>query len=175
MSEVNYGHIAIVPKSDFRGDVQYEVGNLVSYEGSSYVAHTRPPLATLPTDTNYWQLSAGKGETGAVGPEGKVGPPGPKGDKGDMTGEQIIITIPAEGWIETPSAGEYKYTRILPVEGMTAADIPIGDVTEETEYVAQNCGLSFTVASVDGALVFKAHSIPEADFGYAYVLVKGGV
>ena len=59
MSEpINYGRIAIIPKGDFAGDVQYDVGDFVSYEGSSYTAHSRPPLATLPTDTNYWQLSA---------------------------------------------------------------------------------------------------------------------
>lgn len=55
---INYGRIAIIPKGEFKGDVQYDVGDFVSYEGSSYTAYSRPPLATLPTDTNYWQLSA---------------------------------------------------------------------------------------------------------------------
>lgn len=58
MAEVNYGRIALIPRGDFAGDRQYEVGDVVSYEGSSYVAKARPPVATLPTDTEYWQISA---------------------------------------------------------------------------------------------------------------------
>ena len=58
MSAVNYGRIALIPKGNFKGDVQYEQGDVVSYEGSSYIAKSKPPLATLPTDIEYWQLSA---------------------------------------------------------------------------------------------------------------------
>ena len=57
-NEANYGRIAIIPKGDFAGDVQYEAGDVVSYQGSSYLAFSKPPLATLPTDINYWQVSA---------------------------------------------------------------------------------------------------------------------
>ena len=56
--EINYGRVAIIPKGEFKGDVQYDIGDVVTYQGSSYLAFVRPPLATLPTDTNYWQLSA---------------------------------------------------------------------------------------------------------------------
>lgn len=57
-NKTNYGRIAIIPRGNFKGDVQYDVGDVVSYEGSSYLAHSKPPLATLPTDTKYWQVSA---------------------------------------------------------------------------------------------------------------------
>ena len=56
--EVDYGRIALIPKGDFAGDVQYDVGDVVSYEGSSYIAKRKPPVATLPTDTEYWQISS---------------------------------------------------------------------------------------------------------------------
>lgn len=56
---IEYGIVAIVPKGTWDSGTQYEVGNLVSYiDGSSYVAHTRPPLGTLPTMITYWQISA---------------------------------------------------------------------------------------------------------------------
>lgn len=58
MAEVNYGRIALIPKGDFAGDIQYEAGDVVSYQGSSYLAKSKPPLATLPTDSEYWQISA---------------------------------------------------------------------------------------------------------------------
>ncbi len=56
---IEYGTVAIVPKGTWDSGTQYEVGNLVSYiDGSSYVAHTRPPLGALPTMITYWQISA---------------------------------------------------------------------------------------------------------------------
>lgn len=56
---IEYGTVAIVPKGKWDSVTQYEVGNLVSYtDGSSYVAHKRPTLGTLPTNETYWQTSA---------------------------------------------------------------------------------------------------------------------
>lgn len=55
---VNYGTIALIPKGDWSAETQYKTGNVVTYDGSSYVAHTRPPVGTLPTNTDYWQVSA---------------------------------------------------------------------------------------------------------------------
>lgn len=55
---VNYGQVAIVPKGEWSAETQYKVNNLVSYDGSSYVAKVQPPVGTLPTDTSYWQVSA---------------------------------------------------------------------------------------------------------------------
>lgn len=55
---VNYGTIAVIPKGEWNAGTQYKVGNVVSFDGSSYIAHTRPPVGTLPTNTDYWQVSA---------------------------------------------------------------------------------------------------------------------
>ena len=43
----------------------YVVGNKVSYNGSSYVC-ILASTGNLPTNTTYWTLIAGKGETGAI-------------------------------------------------------------------------------------------------------------
>ena len=58
MAAVSYGHVAIVPKGVWSAETQYEPCNLVEYNGSSYVAKLQPPIGTLPTDTQYWQVSA---------------------------------------------------------------------------------------------------------------------
>lgn len=58
MAAVSYGHVAIVPKGVWSAEVQYEPCNLVEYNGSSYVAKLQSPIGTLPTDTQYWQISA---------------------------------------------------------------------------------------------------------------------
>lgn len=74
MAAVNYGTVAIVPKGEYSGETQYNVGNLVSYSGSSYVAKMIPPVGTLPTDTSYWQLSAQGGGTATENDLGVVKP-----------------------------------------------------------------------------------------------------
>lgn len=75
-TEVVYGIIGTVPRGEFDPNVKYELLNLVSYDGSSYVAHTDPPLGTLPTNTDYWQISAsGTGKATASTP-GTVMPDG---------------------------------------------------------------------------------------------------
>lgn len=58
MAAISYGHVAIVPKGTWNATTQYEVCNLVEYDGSSYVVTSRPPIGTLPTDKTYWQVSA---------------------------------------------------------------------------------------------------------------------
>jgi hypothetical protein len=55
---IEYGTIAVVPMGEWDSDSQYEVANLVTRDGSSFLAHTRPPVGTLPTNTAYWQVSA---------------------------------------------------------------------------------------------------------------------
>lgn len=78
MAAVEYGTIGIRPMGAYNPGTKYDLLNLVEYDGSSYVAHTDPPLGSLPTDTNYWQVSAqGTGKAtatsvGTVKPDGKT-------------------------------------------------------------------------------------------------------
>lgn len=76
MAAVSYGHVAIVPKGTWNADTQYEVCQLVEYDGSSYVAKAQPPVGTLPTDTSYWQVSAAGTKKAASGSLGTVMPDG---------------------------------------------------------------------------------------------------
>ncbi|WP_277407848.1 hypothetical protein [Lacrimispora xylanisolvens] len=58
MAAVEYGIIGIRPMGEWDPDTKYDLLNLVTQNGSSYVAHTDPPLGSLPTNAAYWQTSA---------------------------------------------------------------------------------------------------------------------
>lgn len=60
----------IVPKGEYAAGTDYAVGDIVSYLGTSYVMYTNAAAGTAPTDTDYWQILAEKGETGAAGADG---------------------------------------------------------------------------------------------------------
>src|SRR5690606_34925375 len=62
-------------KGTYDGDTTYDPNDAVSYQGSSYVA-IQETTGNLPTDTDYWQLLAEKGETGATGDTGQGVPSG---------------------------------------------------------------------------------------------------
>lgn len=54
---VSAGRVLIMPKGAYDATVTYSMLDLVSYNGSSYIAKTST-TGNLPTNTTYWQLSA---------------------------------------------------------------------------------------------------------------------
>lgn len=73
---VEYGTIAVVPMGTWEDSKDYDVGNLVELDGSSYVAKVKPPAGMLPTDTAYWQVSAKGASKATVDIAGVVKPDG---------------------------------------------------------------------------------------------------
>jgi beta-glucanase (GH16 family) len=69
MSTINIGKVKITPKGDYNNATQYEVLDVVTYNGSGYIAKSST-VGNVPTDTNFWQLLASKGATGASGTGG---------------------------------------------------------------------------------------------------------
>lgn len=55
---VSAGRVLLIPKGAWNSTDTYSMLDLVSYNGSSYIAKTSVPANTLPTNTSYWQLSA---------------------------------------------------------------------------------------------------------------------
>lgn len=155
MSEVNYGRIALIPKGEYSAGTQYEPGDVVSYDGSSYLCHTQPPMGTLPTDTAYWQVSAN----------------GYRIDSGGTTIDKQTLTIPADGWQEA-AVGQYSYSLGVAVDGITAQDIVSGSISIETESIAQACNLANQCQSGDGTITFYAESIPTGAMTYEYYVLK---
>ena len=62
---LNAGRIKFNPKGIYDNSTQYSLFDLINYNGSSYVAKDNT-IGNLPTNSQYWQLIAEKGETGEV-------------------------------------------------------------------------------------------------------------
>lgn len=54
----NIGRVGMVAKGNWSNSATYEVLDVVSYNGASYIAKQAVPAGTLPTNTTYWQLVA---------------------------------------------------------------------------------------------------------------------
>lgn len=73
---VEYGTIAVVPMGTWEDSKDYDVGNLVELDGSSYIAKVKPPSGTLPTDMAYWQVAAKGASKATADVAGVVKPDG---------------------------------------------------------------------------------------------------
>lgn len=58
---ISAGRVLLMPKGDYDPTVTYELLDIVSYNGSSYIAKGTT-TGNLPTNTTYWQLSAYRGQ-----------------------------------------------------------------------------------------------------------------
>ena len=63
------GIVSISNKGEYNSQTSYEKLNVVTYQGSTYCAKQNCK-GVLPTDTDYWQLYAEKGDQGPTGPQG---------------------------------------------------------------------------------------------------------
>ena len=72
---INAGRVRFISRGTYNNSTQYYLFDLIDYNGSSYIAKENS-LGNLPTNTQYWQLIAEKGNTGSTGQTGPVGPTG---------------------------------------------------------------------------------------------------
>lgn len=72
---INAGRVRFVSRGTYNNSTQYYLFDLVDYNGSSYIAKENT-AGNLPTNNQYWQLIAEKGNTGSTGQTGPVGPTG---------------------------------------------------------------------------------------------------
>jgi hypothetical protein len=61
------------PMGAYDNSTDYAVGDMVSYNGSSYTMYSNAVAGVLPTDSTKWGLVAAKGNTGATGAAGTNG------------------------------------------------------------------------------------------------------
>lgn len=64
MASVNLGKVVMIPKGTWSASTAYEYLDIVTDDGSSYVAKQDVPAGTALTNTTYWQPIAAKGDTG---------------------------------------------------------------------------------------------------------------
>ena len=61
MARQTLGKVMMLLKGEYDSNTQYEILDVVTYNGSSYVAK-QSTQGNLPTNTNYWLLLAEKGD-----------------------------------------------------------------------------------------------------------------
>ena len=61
------GKVAYFNKGVYNSQTNYEINDVVSYNGSSYVSLNDNNQGNLPTNTNYWSVVAEKGDKGDTG------------------------------------------------------------------------------------------------------------
>lgn len=109
------GIVGLEFKGEYEPTTRYTKGDVVKYNGSSYACNVDETTGNLPTDENYWQLMAERGDTGLTGPEGPQGETGPQGEQG-IQGDQGI-----QG--EKGDTGKPGYTPVRGTDYWTQADI----------------------------------------------------
>lgn len=62
---ISAGRVLLMPKGDYDSNTTYEMLDIVSYNGSSYIAKGTT-TGNLPTNTTYWQLSAYGGQASSL-------------------------------------------------------------------------------------------------------------
>jgi len=67
--------ISFLWSAEFDAGTTYPLNYVVSYEGSSYIKVANGGSFPLPTDSNYWNILAAKGEPGDSGAQGAAGDP----------------------------------------------------------------------------------------------------
>ena len=89
------GKVAITPKGEYNNATTYVKLDVITYQGSSYTC-LKNSIGNLPTNTEYWQLVASKGEAGQNGENGQDGHTPVKGVDYFTTEDIASLNIPTK-------------------------------------------------------------------------------
>jgi hypothetical protein len=78
----SYKKFSELLKDTYNGATAYTIGDIVTYNGSSYACRANT-TGNLPTNITYWALLAEKGDTGSQGEQGIQGIQGVQGIQGE--------------------------------------------------------------------------------------------
>ena len=67
MAKLKIGTVGYVNMGEWNSEIIYNKLKVVTYEGSSYASLIDNNIGNVPTDKNYWQLMASKGDKGDKG------------------------------------------------------------------------------------------------------------
>ena len=181
---VNYGQVAIVPKGEWSAETQYKVNNLVSYDGSSYVAKVQPPVGTLPTDTSYWQVSAAgtkkatedslgtvmpDGTTTAVNEDGKLSVNTAQQDALGVVMGSDDITVGEDGKLSVNTAFKQatELANIIAGEAIKSVLGKVSKAIATTMSLDENALLKNMISGID---VNDSNKVPSS--AYIHTLVE---
>lgn len=81
-NSINLGRVLPIYKGDWNADTNYDILDIVYYNGNSYTAK-QPSINQEPkADSAYWGISSVKGQKGDKGDQGQKGDTGPQGHAG---------------------------------------------------------------------------------------------
>ena len=123
------GRILIMPKGNWKAETEYEMLDLVYYNGVSWVARTRVAKGIEPTEANsdYWQMMAGDGMqivTGSTVVECSEGTTGYSIDVEGIASDRIKSVI---HYIGEPTSWDFGYANLFQknnTEGVIKTDAP---------------------------------------------------
>lgn len=181
---VNYGQVAIVPKGEWSAETQYKVNNLVSYDGSSYVAKVQPPVGTLPTNTSYWQVSAAgtkkatedslgtvmpDGTTTTVNEDGKLSVNTARQDALGVVMGSDDITVGEDGKLSVNTAFEQatELANIIAGEAIKSVLGKVSKAIATTMSLDENALLKNMISGID---VNDSNKVPSS--AYIHTLVE---
>lgn len=160
----------------YNGATAYGYGDLVTYNGASYVA-TGDTTGNLPTDAAYWQIISAKGDTGDEGPQGPIGLTGPEGPQGPqgIQGETGPAgsgsdNLPVMARIFTPikpsaQSGGFGYTFAGSIEFYNTGTYAIGNYAEFlVPLAAGNYDFDISYATFSSAGIIKL-TVDGVDIG----------
>lgn len=82
------------PKGEWSETSAYSAAEVVSYNGSSYVAKKSVPAGTALTNTDYWLVIANKGDKGDTGDTGETGAQGVSVESAEVNASgHLIVTL----------------------------------------------------------------------------------
>ena len=131
------------PKGEYNPSTAYKALNIVSQNGSSYVA-IQDTQGNPPTNTAYWQLLAAKGKQGEQGVQGEPGQPGtgleiaggPYATPGEVPSPEngSCYLVGASAPYDVYYRSNDQWTNLGPIQGQQgapgqAATIQVGQVT----------------------------------------------
>ena len=83
------------------------------------------------------------------------------------------ILIPSDGWRE--GSGEHAFYADVPVENVTAAAVPLMNISQPSAETARECGLRSDCETVEGAIRVYASRLPDADILASLTVIAPGI
>lgn len=143
MAKQNLGRVSIVFKGEYNVNTQYEQLDVVSYNGSSYIA-LKLTKGNAPTNTEYWGVMAEKGEATDLSLYSLISETGNKieltidnntyvmslklKDKNNNTISMGSIDLPLETMVVGASYDDEHKKIILTLKNSQTIDVPVGSL-----------------------------------------------